>query len=112
MNAKQRWANRRTAREARDAIKRRSVAGQQWHVRTWVLADLAHGASKARFDIDPEQDPPVLVKGKSDLTKMLVNVWVSTSCWTQAPGVEVTTIAADHDVVSFRYIDTQAKEPT
>lgn len=26
--------------------------------------------------------------------------------------VKVTTIAADHDVVSFRYIDAPAKEPT
>ena len=95
MNRKQRDANRQTAREARDAIKRRSVAGQQWHVRTWVLADPTDGARKARFGIDPEQDPPVLIEGESDLTKVLGHVWVSTSV-----------------LSPIRYIDAPAKEPT
>lgn len=76
------------------------------------LADLTEGARRILFGIDPEQDPPMLVEGESDLTKVLGHVWVSASCWTRAPDVEVTTIAAEDNVVSFRYIDATAKETT
>lgn len=77
-----------------------------------TLADLTDGARKVVFCANPEQDPPVLVDGESDLTKVLGHVWVSASCWTRAPDVDVTTIAAEGDVVSFRYIDATAKETT
>ena len=143
MNAKQRWANRRTARTARHMLHGSNlrltarVGGGSMAVissrnlrrgsalrPTLVCfddvedvpplppADLTEGARRILFDIDPEQDPPVLVEGESDLTKVLGHVWVSASCWTRTPDVEVTTIAAEGDVVSFRYIDATAKEPT
>jgi hypothetical protein len=36
-----------------------------------TLADLTDGARKVVFCINPEQDPPVLVEGESDMTKVM-----------------------------------------
>ena len=112
MNRKQRDANRRTTREVQAALAARKRGLLPWQERVMTLADLTDGARKVVFCMNPEQDPPVLVEGESDLTKVLGHVWVSSSYWTQAPDMEVTTIAAENDVVSFRHIDAQAKETT
>lgn len=84
MNRKQRDANRRTTREAQAALSARKSGLLPWQQRAMTLADLTDGARKVVFCSNPEQDPPVLVEGESDLTKVLGHVWVSASYLTTA----------------------------